>query len=111
MSAARELRTEVGTTQGCDALDIPRASFYRSLKPATEPAARSAPPLALSTEERDTVIELLHSPRFQDQAPRQVYACLLDEGCSLCSVRPMYRTLQAAYGGQRTLQTSEAACL
>ncbi len=39
---------------------------------------------------RDT----LNSPRFQDQAPRQVYATLLDEGTYLCSWSTMYRVLR-----------------
>ena len=39
---------------------------------------------------RDT----LNSPRFQDQAPRQVYATLLDEGTYLCSWSTMYRILR-----------------
>ena len=39
--------------------------------------------------------EVLNSERFQDCAPRQVYATLLDEGRYLCSWRTMYRILQA----------------
>ncbi len=38
--------------------------------------------------------DLLNSPRFQDQAPRQVYATLLDEGTYLCSWSTMYRILR-----------------
>lgn len=34
-----------------------------------------------------------NSDRFQDQAPREVYASLLDEGKYLCSWRSMYRIL------------------
>ena len=36
---------------------------------------------------------MLNSERFQDQAPREVYATLIDEGQYLCSVRTMYRIL------------------
>lgn len=39
--------------------------------------------------------ELLNSARFQDCAPRQVYATLLDEATYLCSWRTMYRILTA----------------
>jgi putative transposase len=42
------------------------------------------------------VIETLNSERFVDQAPREVYASLLDDGQYLCSVRTMYRILEAA---------------
>jgi putative transposase len=38
----------------------------------------------------------MHSQRFVDQAPAQVYATLLDEGTYLCSVRTMYRILAGA---------------
>ena len=37
--------------------------------------------------------EVLNSERFQDCAPRQVYATLLDEATYLCSWRTMYRIL------------------
>ena len=38
---------------------------------------------------------MLHSKRFVDVAPAQVHATLLDEGSYLCSVRTMYRILDA----------------
>lgn len=93
-----DLRTEVGTRRACEALDLPRASFYRRLSPPATPGARPAPPLALSGGERQSVIDLLHCPRFQDDAPRQVYAALLDEGRYYCSIRTMYRILKAEHG-------------
>ncbi len=37
----------------------------------------------------------LNSDRFADQSPRHVYTKLLDEGSYLCSVRTMYRILEA----------------
>ena len=73
MKAAMDLRTEVGTRQACEALCLPRSSFYRRLSPAAAPVPRPVPPLALSPQERPSVIDLLHCPRFQDDAPRQVY--------------------------------------
>jgi len=39
------------------------------------------------------VLDTLHSERFVDQPPHQVYATLLDEGVYICSVRTMYRVL------------------
>ena len=44
-------------------------------------------------EEKDQVRQVLNSERFQDSAPRQVYATLLDEGEYLCHWRTMYRIL------------------
>ena len=35
----------------------------------------------------------LNSERFADQAPREVFATLIDEGTYLCSWRTMYRIL------------------
>jgi len=98
MTAAMELRMEVPTKQACEALGLSRGSFYRRLKPSTETAPRPAPPLALRPEERRSVHDVLHCERFQDDAPRQIYATLLDEGQYLCSIRTMYRALQAAHG-------------
>jgi putative transposase len=46
--------------------------------------------------ERELVLGHLHSPRFVDAAPAQVYATLLDEGLYLASERTMYRLLDAA---------------
>jgi putative transposase len=51
-------------------------------------------PRALSQEERQAVLDTLHSERFVDRAPTDVYASLLDEGTYLCSPRTMYRILQ-----------------
>ena len=51
------------------------------------------PSWTLSPEERQKVLDLLHTDRFVDQSPREVYATLLDEGTYLCSVRSMYRVL------------------
>jgi putative transposase len=50
----------------------------------------------LSLAERRAVLDQLHSDRFVDQAPAEVYATLLDEGVYLCSERTMYRLLAAA---------------
>jgi putative transposase len=50
-------------------------------------------PRALSITEKETVLNLLNSARFQDQAPREVYATLLDDGLYVCHWRSMYRFL------------------
>jgi putative transposase len=41
------------------------------------------------------VLARLHEERFQDCPPAQVYASLLDEGQYHCSIRTMYRLLEA----------------
>jgi len=43
--------------------------------------------------EESQVLDTLNSERFQDMAPGEVYATLLDEGIYFCSERTMYRIL------------------
>ena len=96
MTAAIELAPSVGAAAACRALVIPRASYYRDLLPDKEPVVamvRPSPARALGEEERRIVLAHLHSERFVDQAPHQVYASLLDEGIYCCSIRTMYRLL------------------
>src|SRR5262245_5643269 len=99
MASARELGETVGVASACAALNVPRSSFYRrssTSRQAIAPQRRSAPTRALALDERANVLSVLNSERFMDQAPRQVYAALLDEGTYLCSVRSMYRLLEQA---------------
>ena len=93
MKAAEKLSKRVGVLAACRALNVSRATFYRRREPDRQPQPRPTPARALSTEERNAVLEQLNSERFADQSPRQVYAKLLDEGDYLCSVRTMYRIL------------------
>lgn len=74
-------------------MNVSRATFYRRRDPDRGAAPRPTPTRALSTQERQDVLDQLNSERFADQSPRQVYAKLLDEGDYLCSVRTMYRIL------------------
>lgn len=94
MESAMTLANDVGIAPACSALGIPRASFYRKLAPMHGPApARPRPARALSDSERKTVLAYLYSPRFQNHAPMEVFATLLDEGQYYCSARTMYRLL------------------
>jgi putative transposase len=98
MKAVEELIPVVGVAPACEALGLPRATYYRqkTLPVAAETRPRPRSPRALSESERQQVRDTLHAPRFADQAPTEVYATLLDEGTYLCSVRTMYRILQDA---------------
>ena len=95
MSAIDEHRHEAGVAPLCSALGLPRETYYRRHRPPrprpVRPRPRSA--RALSEPERSEALELLHSERFVDRAPWEVYATLLDEGRYLCSTRTMYRLL------------------
>ena len=98
MSLIEQHRQDLGTRALCEALEVPRASFYRQRNPKTPTAlavTRKRPAQALSDGERQTVLATLHEPRFVDVAPPQVYAQLLEEGRYLCSIRTMYRLLAA----------------
>jgi putative transposase len=94
MKAIRALAQKVKVRSACQAFDFPRSSYYWQLAPKA-PKDRPAPPLALSAEERQGVLAVLHSNRFMDQAPREIYATLLDEAVYLCSARTMYRILKS----------------
>ena len=98
MQAAGALSTAVGTRNACAALGIAPATFYRhrqrNVSEGTSPLVSRSSPRALAIEERQAVLDELHSVRFVDQAPQEVYARLLDEGTYLCSVRTMYRILE-----------------
>jgi hypothetical protein len=73
MATALELAPTVGMTRAADAFGVPRASLYRARRPAARAVAslRPAPPRALTPPERLAVLEVLHSARFVDQAPRR----------------------------------------
>jgi putative transposase len=97
VSAVEQMAPTVGRAAACRALDVPRASLYRQLQEAKESVGRKArpsPARALDVGERKAVLELLHSERFVDRSPSEVYATLLDEGIYLCSIRTMYRILE-----------------
>jgi putative transposase len=102
MDATLQLSCTVGIESACDALGVARASFYRRRPlfgpPLAEsiplPLVRSVPPRALSSGEREGVLAVLNSERFQDCAPAAIHATLLDDGQYLCSVRTMYRVLE-----------------
>jgi putative transposase len=95
MNAIRDLAQGVRVRNACQAFDFPRSSFYRWLRPPSVVSKdRPAPPLALSVQEKHGVLAVLNSTRFMDQAPREIYATLLDEAVYLCSVRTMYRILE-----------------
>jgi putative transposase len=83
------------TTGVCAALGVSRASVHRRRLIAPPPIqrVRSRPVHALTGAQRRVVLDLLHAPRFADQAPTEIYATLLDEGVYRCSIRSMYRLL------------------
>jgi putative transposase len=99
ITAVSEFAPLVGVAAACCALAVSRAVWYRHERPL--PVAygpqmrRQSPERALSSAERQGVLDVLNSKRFQDCAPGEVVATLLDEEVFLCSERTMYRILAA----------------
>lgn len=96
----------LGVVAVCQALGLSRATWYRvgthatgkrtdtmrnNLRPPRSASHRS--PRRLSEAEEQAILTTLHSDRFVDQAPAEVYATLLDEGRYLGSIRTFYRLL------------------
>jgi putative transposase len=98
-----ELTPLVGTRPACRALGAAHATIYRRRRPPEPrpPRRRPVPARALSQAEREAVLAELHSERFVDCSPAQVWATLLDEGRYLASERTMYRILAAHQGPVR----------
>jgi putative transposase len=94
MQTIQDMGPELGIVATCAALGVARASFYRWLEPVERQPRRAPPARTLSSEERKAVLDVLHEPRFEDLAPAEVYATLLDEQTYLCSERTMYRILE-----------------
>ena len=98
MRIAEEHMPTLGVTPVLDALGLSVATHYRRqarshASPSDQPARSSH--RALSDEETQAVLQVLHEPRFVDMAPGEVYATLLDEGRYIASERTMYRILEA----------------
>jgi putative transposase len=104
MVAVSEVRERISCIRACTALGLSRATFYRlrdavslentGSRSETRPPRTS--PRALSAPERAQVLDLLHQPEHVDLAVPQVWARTLDQGRYLCSMRTMYRILDAA---------------
>jgi putative transposase len=63
------------------------------MRPSAPRRVRPKSARALDVAERQKVLNHLHSERFCDKAPAEVFATLLDEGVYLCSIRTMHRIL------------------
>jgi len=83
----------LGVSALCAAVGESRATWYRSQKTRPTISLPRKSPRRLTMQEERRVLEFLNSERFQDMAPGEVYATLLDESTYLCSERTMYRIL------------------
>jgi putative transposase len=94
----------VGIERACDALSLPRATYYRSVAepqpaappvetPPVETLSQQKHPRALTAEQKQRILEACASERFIDCAPAHIHAALLDAGEYIGSVRTIYRVL------------------
>jgi putative transposase len=101
--AVMELTPQRGVRAACQAVGVAQASYYRRHRhspapPRPEPVShrQRRQPRALSVAEQQAILEVLHSNRFVDLAPAEVWAILLDEGVYLGSESTFYRLLRQA---------------
>ena len=104
-TAINQLAPVIGVRAGCQAVGTPQAGWYRRhrqwpapARPAPVPHRDRVQPRALTEAERQAVLDELHSERFADISPTEVWAILLDEGRYLGSTSTFYRLLRQASG-------------
>ena len=121
MMAIKQNIDRLGIRRACSAFAVSRATYYRlersgqaspdrapsvegagiagseqtAAGPCAPPAHRpcAVPGRALSEEEVQAVVNVLHSEECVDMTPTEACMTLLDRGEYLCSVRTMYRIL------------------
>jgi putative transposase len=97
------LAPRIGTRAACRAAGVAQATWHRrhrvspaAARPEPVPHRARVQPRALEAAERQAILNVLHSERFADLAPGEVWAVLLDEGAYLGSVSTYYRVLREA---------------
>jgi putative transposase len=100
-AAVIELAPQIGVRAACQAVGGAQAGYYRRHRispapapPTPTPQRDRSQPRALTEHEQHTILDVLHSPRFVDVAPAEVWATLLDEGVYLASISTFYRLLR-----------------
>lgn len=101
--AVIELTPQLGVRGACEAVGVSQAGYYRRhrqspppTRPEPVPHRQRHQPRALSPAEQQAILDVLHSDRFADLAPAEVWAILLDEGVYLGSESTFYRLLRQA---------------
>lgn len=97
MNLVSQRSAAVPLTRACQVLGLNRSSVYERLRPrdcAPTQRCKTPQPRALSGEERQQVLDVLHSAPYRDQPPIQVYQQLLEQDVYLCSVSTMHRILR-----------------
>jgi putative transposase len=113
------LAPRIGTRAACRAAGVAQATWHRRHRlspmpprPGPVPHAERVQPRALAPAERQAILDTLHSERFADLAPDEVWATLLDEGTYLGSVSTYYRVLrEAGESRERRAQATHPAAV
>jgi putative transposase len=102
-TAIADLAPQLGVRAACQAVGAAQAGYYRRHRqgpvpdrPAPIPHQQRRQPRALTEAEQQAILDLLHSDRFVDLAPAEVWATRLDEGVYLASISTFYRLLRRA---------------
>ena len=76
MSAFKEAKVDLDVKAACEALGVPRSSFYKQRrgKRLSYPLHRPKPNRTLTEPQRQEVLDVLHSEAYVDKAPAQVWA-------------------------------------
>jgi putative transposase len=115
--AIMEVTPQLGVRAACEAVGAAQASYYRRhrqspapQRPEPVPHRQRRQPRALSAAEQQAILDVLHSQRFVDMSPAEVWATLLDEGVYLGSQSTFYRLLrQAGESRERRRQATHPA--
>lgn len=85
----------VPVVAACAALGLSRATLYRATSPPAPPTMHQRAPShrRLSDDERQAIVDVMHTPEFVDQPPMEVFAALLSRGIYMASIRTIYRVL------------------
>jgi transposase InsO family protein len=89
----------IALTVLCDSLQLSRATLYRNASDDSSSCVikqPTGPHNAIGDAQRQEILTLLHSERFIDSTPYNVFYTLLDEGQYIASIRTMYRVLLEA---------------
>ncbi len=86
---------DISVAAACTAVGVSRATLYRATSAAPPPGIheRAPSPRRLPDDERQAILDVMHSAEFVDQPPTEVFAKLLSRGVYLASIRTLYRIL------------------
>lgn len=77
IEAAENLAKQVGVAPACQSIGLARSTLYyqhvRNREPVEQPKARPRPARALHDQERQRVLDVLHSERSVDKAPAEYW--------------------------------------